>query len=97
TGSLMQVALVPPYGGKQSVYGPLVLRCVAMHFATHFPFEPTNFARVLPVPDSHFCSSLLGSVICAGTDVASKNKPVAAIAVFPNHPTIVLPLPVWLL
>src|SRR5262245_7988347 len=86
---VMQADVSPAYGEKQSVYGPLVLRPVEMHFEMHLVFAPTNFASVPPVLDSHFATVLVG---CASTDVASRHRPLAATAAFPNHPTITLPL-----
>src|SRR6516165_6811857 len=82
-------------GSLQPVYGPEVLRAVAKHFEMHFDLLPTNFVIVLPVVASHFCSSLVGSVTCADTAVASRQAPVAAMTAVPNHFDMMVSLPLF--
>src|SRR5262245_50378988 len=83
TESLMQVFVagsVNP-GPAQGVYGPMVFRAALMHFDTHFALAPVSFTSAEPVPFSHFCSSLLGSVTggnCASADRPSSPRPAAA-------------------
>jgi hypothetical protein len=62
----------------------------------HFDLLPTNFVIVLPTVDSHFCSNFVGSVTCAGTDVASRQTPVAAMTAVPSHFDMMVPLPLLL-
>src|SRR5262245_25024843 len=78
-------------GSLQPVYGPEVFRAVVKHFEMHFDLLPTNFTIVLPTVDSHFCSSFVGSVTCAGTDLASRQMPVAAMTAVPNHFDMMVP------
>src|SRR5262245_57279734 len=54
----MHDAVAPPYGGRQSSYGPPLLRCPSRHFWMHFPFAWTNFTSACDVPASHLSSSL---------------------------------------
>src|SRR5262245_25194518 len=70
-------------GKKQPVHGG-VLRQVLTQFPTHLDFAPTNFVRAVPVPFSHFCSSLLGSVTggnWASADPAISSAPIVLNAI----------------
>src|SRR5262245_50340053 len=83
TESLRQVFVagsVNP-GPAQPVYGPMVFRAALMHFDTHFALAPVILTSAEPVPFSHFCSSLFGSVTggnCASTGRPSSPRPAAA-------------------
>src|SRR5262245_7535700 len=76
----MHEAVAPPYGGRQSSYGPLPLRWPSRHFWMHLPLAWTNFASACDVPASHFSSSLpAGTCRALGCEWACRTMDTASV------------------